>query len=97
MGELMANKGIVVAGALAAGVALLAVVGTAKASSSRRKHVVKGDGTDWPSQLAREYTGDPGRWLELCEANPDLARHPEWGCVYPPPGVEINLPASWVD
>lgn len=63
---------------------------------SAETHVVRADGTDWPSQLALQYTGDASRWPELCEANPQLAPHPKWGCVYPPAGSLINLPPSWV-
>ncbi len=51
---------------------------------------------DTPSSLARRYTGDATRWRELCRANPQLATHAQWGCVFPAPGKIINLPADWV-
>lgn len=58
---------------------------------------IKGDGTDlWPWDLAELYTGNGARWPELCEANPELPKHPEWGCVYPPSG-RLNIPEQWLN
>lgn len=57
---------------------------------------VRGDGTDlWPWDLAEMYTGDGSRWPEFCEANPDLEKHPEWGCIYPQSG-RLNIPEHWL-
>lgn len=57
------------------------------------QHIVQSN--DNPTKLAIKYVGDSKRWPELCAANPQLAKHAEWGCVFPAVGKAINLPDSW--
>jgi hypothetical protein len=57
------------------------------------QHIVQAN--DNPTKLAIKYVGDSKRWPELCAANPQLAKHAEWGCVFPAVGKSINLPDSW--
>lgn len=57
-------------------------------------HIVKAN--DNPTKLAIQYVKDSKRWPELCAANPNLAKHSEWGCVFPAVGKAIKLPDSWV-
>jgi hypothetical protein len=57
-------------------------------------HIVRSG--DYPWKLAVEYVKDGNRWRELCAANPQLAKHATYGCVFPKVGTAINLPDSWV-
>jgi hypothetical protein len=57
------------------------------------QHIVQAN--DNPTKLAIKYVGDSKRWPELCAANPQLAKHADWGCVFPAVGKSINLPDSW--
>ncbi len=57
------------------------------------QHIVQAN--DNPTKLAIKYVGDSKRWPELCAANPGLAKHADWGCVFPAVGKSINLPDSW--
>jgi hypothetical protein len=59
-------------------------------------HTVRRDGTDWPGNLAQQYTGNANRWPELCSANPQLTSDPTYGCLYPAAGEQIRIPDSWV-
>jgi hypothetical protein len=49
---------------------------------------------DNPSKLAVKFTGKASRWPELCAANPQLPKHPTYGCVFTV-GKPVTLPASW--
>jgi hypothetical protein len=50
---------------------------------------------DTPSSLANRFTGTPSRWPEICAANPQLKKHPTYGCVWYTGNV-VQLPSSWV-
>lgn len=53
--------------------------------------VVRGDTA---SKIAQQYTGNQKLWPELCAANPQLPRHPTYGCEFHV-GNTLELPASW--
>ena len=50
---------------------------------------------DTVSGIAKHFTGDASKWPALCTANPQLQRHPSYGC-YLQVGKPVELPAAWV-
>jgi hypothetical protein len=56
-------------------------------------YIVKSGDTPW--KLATSYVQNGNRWPELCAANPQLVKHPTYGCVFKV-GGQINLPDSWI-
>ena len=52
--------------------------------------------SDTPWSLAVLYTKSGSRWPELCAVNPQLPKHPTYGCVFPKAPGNIYLPDSWV-
>lgn len=57
------------------------------------EHIVtKGDS---PWTLAVKYVNNGNRWPELCKANPQLPKHPQYGCVFTL-NKPVKLPDAWV-
>lgn len=49
------------------------------------------------SDVARRVTGDPSRWPELVEVNPQKQRSPIAGFDFLADGERLNLPTTWPD